>query len=348
MKKYILISIIILVAIGTGYFVFKKIYSLHHKTELEEDASQNQNTSNPSKQSDVAHNEDIVPTQQPAQNSTPSSSVNGSNTNNQNNNTSNPVPSSLQQQTPVNKEFSDQFSSEFTLEEDGKMGASKSINWWVNSGAYLYVKNGIGQTIKGHLAQDNIWRIRFNSNNPGETDNGYHPQNIFRLVLKSKWKNFEQQAYYQITADNLSSDTHRAGSNGLLLFNRYLDGYNLYYTGIRVDGTATIKKKLNNTYYSMAQQVILPGVYNHDTNPNLLPKNKWLGLKSIVKDNPDGSVSIELYTDMDNSGNWVLAAKAVDDNKTYGGKAITESAYAGIRTDFMDVEFDNYKITEIN
>ena len=247
---------------------------------------------------------------------------------------------------PEKRNFTDEFASDSALNEAGSIVESKSPSWWVNSGAYLNIKDGMASTVSGNLEANNKWRLLYNKNNPGETDKGFHPQNIFRLVLKSKWQNFEQQAYFQITADNLSADSHRTGSNGLLLFNRYLDGNNLYYTGIRVDGTAIIKKKIKGTYFTMAQKSIIPGNYNRDTNPNLLPKNKWIGLKSIVKDNPDGTVDIELYTDLGNTGNWTLASKTIDDNKTYGGKTILDPGYAGIRTDFMNVEFDNYKIIE--
>lgn len=262
------------------------------------------------------------------------------------NNDQNIVTQTPQAPTATKKVFTDRFSNKSTLDEAGSIEESKSPNWWLNSGAYLYIKTGSAQTVQGSLDASDPRRILYNKTTPGETDNGYHPQNIFRLVLRSQWKNFEQQAYYKITADNLSTDSHRTGSNGLLLFNRYLDGNNLYYTGIRVDGTAVIKKKINGTYYTMAQQPILSGKYDRSANPNLLPKNTWLGLKSIIKDNPDGTVDIGLYTDLNNTGDWTLALKVTDDGKSYGGQTITDPGYAGIRTDFMDVEFENYGISE--
>lgn len=84
--------------------------------------------------------------------------------------------------------------------------------------------------------------------------------------------------------------------------------------------------------------------YNRDTNPNLMPTQKWIGLKSEVKTNVDNSVNIKLFIDKDKTGNWVLATEAKDDGKSYGGEAILSEGYTGIRTDFMDVEFDDYKI----
>lgn len=43
----------------------------------------------------------------------------------------------------------------------------------------------------------------------------------------------------------------------------------------------------------------------------------------------------------------MLAAEAKDDGKSYGGDAILNEGYAGIRTDFMDVEFDDCRALKI-
>lgn len=246
--------------------------------------------------------------------------------------------------SPMANEFYEDFGSNQTLAETKTMAESASPSWWVNSGAYLYVRNGVGATVRGELDKNDDLRLRYNSNNPDETDNGYHPQNIFRLILRDKRKNLEQEAYYKIIADNLSADWRRASSNALLLFIRYQDENNLYYAGIRVDGTAVIKKKINGEYYTLAKKDILPGEYNRLTHPNLLPKNKWLGLKCAIKDYPNGRVSIKLFTDLDNTGSWALVLSAADVGSTYGDKALSDPGYAGIWTDFMDVEFDNYSI----
>lgn len=242
--------------------------------------------------------------------------------------------------------FSDSFDGDYILEETGKMGESASKNWWVNSGALLFVNNGTGKTIFGKLSQGDKWQTDYKNYNASETDDGYHPQNIFRLVAKSKWKNFQQECYYKINRYILSKTKERSESNGLLLFNRYQDGNNLYYTGIRVDGFAVIKKKINGKYYTMAYNRIINGKYNRNTNPNLLPKDEWIGVKSEVGNNPNGTVLIKLYIDRNRSGDWVLALKATDNGKSFGGAAIKNEGYAGIRTDFMDVEFDDYKIEE--
>jgi hypothetical protein len=79
----------------------------------------------------------------------------------------------------------------------------------------------------------------------------------------------------------------------------------------------------------------------------LIPEQKWFGLRSEIKTNQDNTVNIKLFIDKDGNGNWTLATQATDDGKSYGGQAFLDEGYTGIRTDFMDVEFDNYKVTEI-
>mgnify|MGYP001596701553 FL=1 len=246
----------------------------------------------------------------------------------------------------VNSPFKYNFQVDGILDEVGKMDDGSSPYFWLNSGGQFFLKDSIGKTIQGELGQFNKWRLAYAVSNPSDTDNGYHPQNIFRLVTRSKWQSFQQEIYFRITKLNMSASDNRNASNGVLFFNRYQNGNNLYYAGIRVDGAAVIKKKINGSYYTLAQKSFYnaDASYNRDTNPNLIPGQKWIGLKSEIKTNSDNTVSIKLFIDKDKTGNWILAAEAKDDGKTYGGTAILNEGYAGIRTDFMDVEFDDYQI----
>lgn len=231
------------------------------------------------------------------------------------------------------------------LQESGSSGTSASDAWWLNSGAYFTVKDGIGRTNQGSLPSGDVWRERYATANPVDTDNGYHPQNIFRLLTKNTWKDIEQQAYFNIRTYHLSDSPLRAEHNGFLFFNRYKDGNNLYYTGLRVDGSVIVKKKLNGTYYTLGSQKVLPGTYNRSTNPNLIPTEKWIGLKSVVTDLANSSVRIRVYTDLSGTGTWTLATEVIDDGTR--GAVITSRAAAGIRTDYMDVWFKDYRVREL-
>jgi hypothetical protein len=227
-----------------------------------------------------------------------------------------------------------------SLEEAASMASSTSPYWWLSSGGRL-VLDGTGDTLHDELPANDYWRLLYAANNPQDTDQGYHPQNLFRLVTRSRWRDFRQQVYFRIDQDNLSASPNRNASNGVFLLNRYQDQYNLYYTGIRVDGAAVIKKKKQGTYYTMAYQKVFPGTYNHETRPNLLPKGAWLGITSEVMNLANGSVRIRVHVNPGN-GAWVLVFDIVDDGAHFGGAPFAQQGYAGLRTDFMDVSFENY------
>ncbi len=224
------------------------------------------------------------------------------------------------------------------FEETSSMSQSPNPHWWLSSGGRFYL-DGVGETVHNSLATNDYWRLLYAANNPVDTDNGYHPQNIFRLVTRSKWGNARQQVYFRILKDNLSASPNRAATNGVLLLNRYKDENNLYYTGIRVDGAAVIKKKIAGTYYTIASKKIFAGTYNRVSKPSLLPKNVWMGLTTEVLNNSNGSVRIRLHVNAGN-GVWSLIFDSVDNG--YGGAPFTAAGYGGMRSDFMDVDFDHY------
>lgn len=246
-----------------------------------------------------------------------------------------------------NKDYS--FDKNYIIEEKGKKSIQLGDDvFWLNSGAYFISENGTAKTAQGELEERNKWRELYNKNNPRDTDQGFHPQNIFRLVTLGSWMNLYQEGYFRIVKDNKSVSEYRNDSNGLLFFNRYQDGDNLYYTGIRVDGFVVIKKKIKGKYFTLAYNQIYPGKYDREKNPNILPHDQWIGLRSEVMNNGNDSVNIKLYIDRERNGNWELAAEAVDEGKKYGKGPFFDAGHGGIRTDFMDVEFDDYKIEELS
>jgi hypothetical protein len=236
------------------------------------------------------------------------------------------------------------FRMDGTLAESGSITEGSSPYFWLNSGAYLILKDGVGKTNHGALPASNKWRLAYASNNALDTANGYYPQNLFRLVTKSTWKDFDQSVRFRIDSINETDTPNRDGYSGILLMSRYRDSDNLYYAGIRMDGTAVIKKKYQGTYYTLASSGKLFNTseqYNKDSNPNLLPEDKWMRLKTTVVDQNDGSTKIELWLDRNDGGTWERIASATDTSGTVKGPAS-----AGIRTDYMDATFDDYTLTE--
>lgn len=236
------------------------------------------------------------------------------------------------------------------LEESSKMSKSQSDEWWLNSGGVMLENPEGFSTNIGALPKDNYWRNLYAKTNPRDTDGGYFPQNIFRLVTKNQWKNFSETLYFSVEKNNLSESKYRNESNGILLFNRYQDGDNLYYAGLRVDGQAVIKKKIEGKYYTLTEKQIFGSAknYDKDNNPNLLPLNQWLGIKSELVNSGENTVNIKLFIDKEQKGDWQLVLETEDRDDKYGNAPFLEKGYAGIRTDFMNVIFKNYSVKEVN
>jgi|GEM_PF-1676010 len=236
--------------------------------------------------------------------------------------------------------FVEGFDEPRVVEGTGNPGLSTDFDWWVNSGGAMIQQNGVGSTLRGPANQDTEWQLAYADHE--DTESGAYPQNIFRLITRSTWKDATQQVRFRILDYRASDSPHRNESNGVLLFSRYADGDNLYYAGVRVDGAAVIKKKSYGEYHELAYKQVFPGAYDLAQNPNLLPLNTWMGLKTETF-NKDGSVHIRLYLDRHDNGNWELITEGVDSPDQHGPE-ILHAAHAGIRTDFMDVEFDDYRV----
>jgi len=239
------------------------------------------------------------------------------------------------------------FNTAGTLPEAGSMNESWSPYFWVNSGAYLIMQDGLGKTVQGALPSTDLFRLLYSSSNPLDTGSGYYPQNIFRLVTRSQWTNARQEMQFKIQKTILTDTPNRDGYSGVLFFSRYKDSQNLYYAGIRQDGMAVIKKKMNGTYYTMALERVWPGTYNKWTNPSLIPQKQWMRMRLVTQTETNGSVSLTLYVDKTNTGNYEQVARGIDNAGKYGGSVISGAGYAGIRTDYEDVFFNDYRLTEL-
>ena len=248
----------------------------------------------------------------------------------------------------VGTSFRYTFKSDGTLAQSTTMDESRSQYWWLSSGGSLILQNGQGMTLHGEQEEGSALQEHYATYNNEHSDGGLHPQNIFRLVTRSMWKNFSQEIYVKMDEINMSDSSDRDGSDGVLLFNRYQDQDTLYYTGIRVDGSAVIKKKYEGTYTTLAIESLFQtgsSSYDRDTNPNFIPGKTWMGIRSVVTSLENGNVQIQLYVDQNASGNWQLIAQAIDDG-TKGGPVISSAGYGGVRMDYMDATMDNYYIYE--
>lgn len=255
-----------------------------------------------------------------------------------------PLPPSLLSTTPSTSppaSFTESFDTDFSVEENWPMSQSGSDDWWVTSGAFFEVASGTAHTFAGSLSTAHPWAVKYEQANARDTASGTRPQNIFRLVLKRTAEDVSQQVYARISYYENSDSIYRNASNGILLFNRFINESTLYYAGVRVDGQVVIKKKYDGTYYTLGVKKIFPGVYNRDSANNLIPLNEWIGIKSEVTTDERGVVHLKLFTDVGRTGIWSLALDIIDDGEKYNS-VISDAGHGGIRTDFMDAEFDEY------
>ncbi len=252
-------------------------------------------------------------------------------------------------QKSATKVLFQRFGVQKTLQEAGAMGGSASSQWWLSSGGVMLEGNNMFSTNLGSLGAGSSWQKLYAETNPRDTDGGFYPQNIFRLVDRNKQKNLDQEVYFNIDKINPSQSGYCNESNGVLFFNRYQDENNLYYTGLRVDGQAVIKKKINGDYYTMAEKPVFSDgkKYDRQTNFNLIPLHQWIGMRSEVETLDDGTVLIRFFVDSDGSGNWRLVLQAQDSGNKYGAAPFTDAGYGGLRSDFMDVLFKNYSFQEL-
>lgn len=239
------------------------------------------------------------------------------------------------------KDFVYPFTTPGVLAETDSPDHSASEYWWLNSGGKLIITEEYGETIQGPLHPLDPWRLEYALDNPVDTQTGFYPQNLFRLLTRSQWRDVRTQASFYIVASNGGLSPNRNESNGLFLMSRYSPGgQTLYYAGVRVDGMAIVKKKYRGEYTTLAETVVFPGEYSHETKTNLLPHGKWLGLRMETQTH-EGAVTIRLFMKAED-GTWRELLTAVDTGSE-SEKPILQSGPVGIRTDFMDVRFRDFR-----
>jgi hypothetical protein len=241
--------------------------------------------------------------------------------------------------------FYDGFNGSGAVREVGPEYQSGSAYWWLSSGGMLYQRERVGQTIQGELPYSDPLRQGYARANPTDTDDGRRPQNIFRLHTREKWKTFRQEVFFSVRATSTSKSWNRNASNGVLLFSRYVDANNTYYAGLRVDGGVVIKKKKAGKYSTLAFRSWFGNRYDYDRThrPNLLPRYEWLGIRTEILDLASGGTRIRLYVSEGFGKRWDLALEALDTSGGSDGPPITSAGRAGIRSDFMDLSFENYR-----
>ncbi len=233
------------------------------------------------------------------------------------------------------------------LEETGSMEESRNADWWLNSGGRLHFRDGVGATLAGELAMGDRWRRAYAEGDPLDTDSGARPQNLLRLITRGRWRDARQSLRFRIKQITPTLSPNRNKTNGVLLIHRFQDGDDLYYAGLRVDGAAVVKKKAGGVYFTLAYRQLYPGEYDRQQNPSLLPLDRWLALETTIENEPGGGVRLAIRAqDPAAAGDHLVEVLAVVDHGAESPQIVAEG-HAGVRTDFAEVELDDYRIEPI-
>ena len=210
---------------------------------------------------------------------------------------------------------------------------------WLNSGAFFTISHHTGATILGDLSASSPWSAYYAETNPVDTDNGLHPQNIFRLLTKKEYGDSVQTAFARIRKIQKSDSPNRNASNGIFFMHAYQNQNNLYYAGMRVDGALVIKKKQDGLYTTLAYKPYFADTKEYDParSPNLLPMHTPIGIRSSFSHLDPNTLRITLYISRNKGATW---ENALSTDTPF----LWNSGMLGIRSDFMDVEIENYSI----
>ncbi len=253
--------------------------------------------------------------------------------------------SAIAQSTPS---FSYSFGTNGTLEEASTPTQSSSAYFWLKSGGVMTISNGVGATNQGSLPATNKWRVAYAASSSVQTDNGYHPQNVFKLFTRSAWQNVRHTVSFNIQDDNLTNIANRHPYDGVFLIDRYDMANDSYYMmGFRTDGAGVLKKKVGDKFYTLQYSPLFfvgddSGDYDSASRFNMLLKNTWIMMRSEIRNNANGTVDLQFYYNYCGFG-WILAGFATDDGVLYG-PVLGGSGLAGVQSDFMDVQYDDYAL----
>lgn len=203
--------------------------------------------------------------------------------------------------------------------------SSGKILYDLESPSDLQVTNG-RMMVKGGVAETAMEHYRY----------------VFELLTKRKWADADQAVHIRIMGQDLAGarlDEHC----GVFLLARYKNKRNYYSAGLLDDGRAVIEKTRNGRSSVLATQQAFGDVLKYDpySNPNLLPKDHWVGLGVEIRNRADGSVWITLYVDHNGTGDWEKVATAIDRGER--GAILNAAGASGIRARRIVMQFKEFK-----
>ncbi len=249
----------------------------------------------------------------------------------------------------INLPFSYNFSYPGQLEQAQTIDQSSSPYFWLKYGGRVKIANGVGSTITGSVPATDTWYKVYSKMDLVEFDNGSHPQNRFFMLMRNSGSETDtsSQVYLNHLASNLSNikNVHEYNAESLVV--RYQDDNNYYFASIRTDGYLTLRKKVGGVYKTLASKKVLAGSFNPTSAPDLIPTNKWIGLKVTVINSSTSMPTLTVYTDIGRTGTWRMELSATDDPAVYG-QSIANAGLVGIKSDYSDMQFDDLIVTKLS
>lgn len=171
---------------------------------------------------------------------------------------------------------------------------------------------------------------------------------------KPKWNNVEITVYakriFEIKDYSYAGINIGARSEHQDVDESHLDAGQTYYGRFTYDNRIYFAKEIQHGKYAFSKNE----KFNWYTNDNSMPKDKWIGLKFIVRtiDSTD-NVKLELYTDLtdgQNGGVWEKKLEFIDDGSWDGNRIFNDPGTSVfIRSDGLGMaQYKNFSIREIH
>lgn len=235
------------------------------------------------------------------------------------------------QEAQVAPAFSDSFSrpdglitNEWEYAHPTSPSAVASPDWQMTSGSLFAAANAGWTGLPDRTAPN------------ADSSNG-NDSAVFRLITR-RADFYEAEVSFSLLNQGLTAwpTSPATAWDGVHVQLRYVSQFNLYAVSVnRRDGTVIIKKKVpggpsnDGTYYNIGAYRAFP-----------VPYGLWQAVRITIRDNPDGSVALQLFID------GVPAASALDDG-TLGGPPIRQAGRIGVRGDNCDFKFDDFTVTPL-
>ncbi len=221
----------------------------------------------------------------------------------------------------ISEEVPDQIRSLYTTKEDGRTWNSSS---WTNKSPRT-LKSGMRDSFDSEFIVRGNGQVYIDGNGIARLSGSAPRMYVYDPAKNMKWGDVEVTIYAKRV-----SETGAKSSQGIVIGARseHQDATiknpcfgTTYYGRLLYDGRAVFQKEL---VHEGAYSTNVPSEFNRvvwGTKDGTMPKNIWIGVKFIVKNNVDNkSVVMELYRDMTdgkNGGAWEKVAEYIDKGSWY-------------------------------